>query len=237
MANIGSRVFNLVGDKYLSLANEEYVRTLAVGTNWTKLRLGMLIALTPDGTNNLGGTNLVFGLCAGKTNPYGAASTTNFLGMKFGSDPNPPYTDLLTYVANSGNPYLWSGRGALRKTGTAISITGGNAVEFHRIATNTGTVQRKSLHFVEITKGTPNFTVVFWSLSATGVAKDFSPAHLLQGLEQGGSITVNGESLGVGTSISVAFSEAAGALDSVDLYWNRASFPLEVHALAAYRFS
>jgi len=140
-------------------------------------------------------------------------------------------------VANSGNPYLWSGRGALRKTGAAISLTGGNAVEFHRIATNTGAVQRKSLHFVEITKGNPNFTLVFWSLTATGVAKDFSPAHLLQGLEQGGSITVNGESLGVGTSISVAFSEAAGALDSVDLYWNRASFPLEVHALAAYRFA
>src|SRR5690606_19603342 len=149
-----------------------------------------------------------------------------------GSDPNPPYTDLLTYVANSGNPYLWSGRGALRKTGTAISITGGNAVEFHRIATNTGAVQRKSLHFVEITKGNPNFTVVFWSLSATGVAKDFSPAHLLQGLEQGGSITVNGEPLGVGTTISVAFSEAAGALDSVGLHWNRACLRLGVHARA-----
>ena len=237
MANIGSRFFNLVSDQYLSLANEEYVRTLAIGTNWTKLRLGLLIALTPDGTNNLSGTNLVFGLCAGKTNPYGAASTTNFLGLKFGSEPNPPYTDLLTYAANAGNPYLWSGRGALKKTGTVVTPVNGNALEYHRIATNTGTVQRKSLHFVEITKGNPNFTVVFWNLTAAGVAKDFSPAHLLQGLEQAGSITVNGEALGVGTSNSVAFTEAAGALDTVDLYWNRASFPLEVHALAAYRFS
>jgi hypothetical protein len=118
-----------------------------------------------------------------------------------------------------------------------VTPVNGNGLEYHRIATNTGTVQRKSLHFVEITKGNPNFTVVFWNLTATGVAKDFSPAHLLQGLEQAGSITVNGESLGVGQTNSVAFSEAAGALDTVDLFWNRASFPLEVHALAAYRFS
>jgi len=234
MANIGSRVFNLVSDKYLSLANEEFVRTLAIGTNWTKLRLGMLMALNPDGTNNLSGTNLLFGLCSGKTNPYGSANTTNFLGMKFGADIS---SDLLTYVANSGNPYYWSGRGVIKKTVATPTVAGANTLEFHRIATNTGSLQRRSLHFVEITKGSPNFTVVHWNLSATGVAKDFTPAHLLEGLEQAGSITVNGEALGAGNSTAIAFTEAAGSLDSVDVYWNRAAFPLEVHALAAYRFS
>ena len=37
--------------------------------------------------------------------------------------------------------------------------------------------------------------------------------------------------------MTLAFDETAGALDSVDLYWNRAAFPIEVHALAAYRFA
>ncbi|MBI1178460.1 hypothetical protein GC207_13580 [bacterium] len=234
MANIGSRVFNLVSDKYLSLANEEWVRTLAIGSNWTKLRVGVLLALTPDGTNNLAGTNLLFGLCAGKTNPFGAATTTNFLGMKFGANAS---SDPLTYVANSGNPYYWSGRGVIKKVGATVTSSDGNGLEWHRIATNTGTLQRRSLQFLEITKGSPNFSVTFWNLTATGVAKDFTPAHLLDGLEQAGSITVNGEALGTGLANSVAFNETAGALDSVNLFWNKSAFPLEVHAIAAYRLA
>src|SRR5664279_1558518 len=106
MANIGSGTFNLIGDKYLTLANEEFVRTLAIGSDWTRLRLGLLLALSTDGTSDLQGADLVWGLCAGKTNPFGAASTTNFLGMKFGTSFGP---ELLTYNANAGNPYFWSG--------------------------------------------------------------------------------------------------------------------------------
>jgi len=65
MASIGVRSFNLIEDKYLTLANEEYVRTLAIGSNWTRLRLGMLAALTPDGVADLQGVQCIWGLCAG----------------------------------------------------------------------------------------------------------------------------------------------------------------------------
>ena len=47
MATIGVRSFNLIDDKYLALGNEEYVRPLAIGSNWSKIRVGMLVALTP----------------------------------------------------------------------------------------------------------------------------------------------------------------------------------------------
>lgn len=234
MANIGSRTFNLIGDKYLTLANEEFVRTLAIGSDWTRLRLGLLLALSTDGTSDLQGADLVWGLCAGKTNPFGAASTTNFLGMKFGVNVGP---DVLTYNANSGNPYFWSGRGQMKKVGVTRSTFNGNGLEFHRIATNTGALQRRSAHFVEIAKGSPNFSVTYWNLPLTGLAKDFTPAHLLEGLEQPASIIVNGENLGAGTGGTVAFDEGAGALNTVDLYWNKAAFPLEVYALAAYRLA
>ncbi len=234
MSNIGSRVFNLVSDKYLSLANEEFVRTLSIGSSWTKLRLGMLMALTPDEPNNLSGVLATLGMCSGKTNPFGAATTTNFLGTLFGSS---AAGNTLTYVANTGNPYYWSGRAAVKRVGATVTLGTANAVESHRFATNTGALQRRSLHFVEITKGSPNYTVIYWSAPATGLSKDFTPAHLLDGLEQSGSIAVNGETFGAGTSIALAFDETAGALDSVDLYWNRAAFPIEVHALAAYRFA
>jgi hypothetical protein len=232
MSVIASRAFNLIDDQYLTLANEEYVRTLAIGTNWTKLRIGMLLALATDGTNNLQGTNLVWGLSSGKTNPFGAVTTTNFLGMKFGYDAN---SDVLTYVANSGNPYFWSGQGLITKVGSTKTIWNGNGLEYHRIATNTGSLQRRCVLYMQITKGSPNFTVAFWNQTTTGVAKDFTPAHLLEGLEQPSSITVNGETLGGGGAGAVTFNETAGALDTFDLFWNKASFPLELYALAAFR--
>jgi len=234
MANIGSRVFNLVSDKYLSLANEEFVRTLAIGSNWSRLRLGMLMALTPDEPNNLGGVLFTLGLCAGKTNPFGAASTTNFFGALFGSN---PAGNTLTYVANSGSPYYWSGRNVMKRVGATTTGATGFTSESHRIATNTGSLQRRSLHFVEFLKGSPNYTMTFWTAPLTGMANDFTPAHLLDGLEQAGSITVNGETFGAGTAMTLAFDETAGTLDSVDLFWNRAAHPIEVHALSAYRFA
>ena len=234
MSNIGSRTFNLIGDKYLTLANEEFVRTLAIGSDWTRLRLGLLLALTPDGTNDLQGADLVWGLCAGKTNPFGAASTTNFLGMKFGTSFGP---EVLNYSANGGNPYFWSGRGQMKKVGVTRTAFDGNGLEFHRLATNTGALQRRSAHFLEIAKGNPNFSIRSWSMPLTGLAKDFTPAHLLEGLEQSLSITVNGENVGAGMTVTTGFDEAPGALDTVDLHWNKAAFPLGVYALAAYRIA
>lgn len=234
MATIGVRSFNLIDDRYLALGNEEYVRPLAIGSNWTKLRLGMLVALTPDGTSDLTGTNLVWGLCSGSSQPFGAATTANFLGMKAGSNAT---ADTLTYVANSGNPYYWSGRGVMKKVGSTKTIAGGNTLEYYRVATDTGTLARRSLLFLELTKGSPNFSVTCWNLALAGVGKDFTPAHLLEALEQAGSVVVNGETLGTGTINNVAFDEAAGALDTVDVLWNKAAFPLQVYALAAHRLA
>ncbi|MBI1178319.1 hypothetical protein GC207_12860 [bacterium] len=233
MANIGSRTFNLVDDQYLSLANEEWVRTLAIGSNWTKLRLGVLLSVTPDDVNNLNGVQLVFGLCAGKTNPYGAASTTNFLGMKFGGTTG---GDLWTYKANSGNPYFGTERIFIKKTAATVIGLSSAAGEVHRVNTNNGTLQRRGVQFLDIAKGTPNFTVTQWAITLGSMAKDFSAAHLLDGLEQSGSISVNGETMN-SMPLAIPFDETAGALDTVDVFWNKSAFPLEVHAIAAYRLA
>lgn len=234
MATIGVRSFNLIEDKYLALGNEEYVRTLALGSNWSRLRLGLLAALTPEGTSDLQGTQFVWGLCAGRTNPFGAESTTNFLGLKVGINAT---GDVLTYNANSGNPYFWAGRSVMKKVGATRTVANVNGTEFHRVAAATGTLQRRSLLLLEIAKGSPSFTVTVWNLAVTGVSKDFTPAHLLEALEQPASVVVNGETLGTGAVSTVAFDETAGALDTLDVHWNKAAFPLEVYALAAYRLA
>ncbi len=58
MAIIGTRLFNLIEDKYLTLGNEEYLRPLSIGNNWSKLRLGLMLALPPNGTSSLRGSSI-----------------------------------------------------------------------------------------------------------------------------------------------------------------------------------
>ena len=103
MSNIGQRVFVLGGNQlYMTLANEEYVRALSIGSTWTKLRLGLMCAITPDGTNNLLNMNCTMGVCSGAANPFGAASTTNWVGAWLNGAP----AGNMTYTANAGSPVL-----------------------------------------------------------------------------------------------------------------------------------
>jgi hypothetical protein len=237
MSSIGSRLFNLIADKYLTLANEEFARTLAIGTDWNKIRLGVLLAVTPDGTNNLASSALVLGVSSGKTNPYGAASTTNFVGGAFHGAGGTP-TATLTYAANSGNPYYSSaGTGPFARVGTTLSNGTGNAVAF-LIAANNGSIQRRSPLYVDIQKGSPNFTVIRWTPQTSQsqfLTADCSPAEFLASLELA-TPTWGGISLTTSNS-TVAASEAPGTLDTFDFFWNKSLFALEVYALAAYRMS
>lgn len=238
MANIGSRLFNLLADKYLTLANEEWVRTLAIGNDWNKLRLGLLLAVTPNGTNPLGGTALMLGLCSGKTNPYGAASTTNFVGAGLHGSAPGVTTGTLSYAAGAGNPYFSSGGSwPASRVGGNVIAGAGDATAFILTA-NAGTTQRRSPVYVDIQKGSPNYTITRWvPVSSQGQFQtgDASAAEFLAGLEVPTPTWLNINLTSSGGT--VAASETPGTLDTFDLFWNKSAFPLEVYALAAYRMS
>jgi hypothetical protein len=238
MATIGSRLFNLVADKYLTLPNEEFVRTLAIGTDWNKIRLGVLLAVTPDGTNNLGGVALMLGVCSGKTNPYGAASTTNFVGAALHTSNPGGTTGTLNYGAGSGNPYFSSGGSwPATRVGAGLVAGTGAAVSFI-LTSNVGSTQRRSPLYVDIQKGTPNYTITRWvpDLSQGPFQSgDCSPANFLTSLEVP---TPTWQNINLtSSSAALAASETPGALDTFDLFWNKAAFPLEVYAIAAYRMA
>jgi hypothetical protein len=112
---------------------------------------------------------------------------------------------------------------------------GAGSGEIHRFPTNTGALQRKTVQFMEITKGSPAFGVRQWAMPLTGMSTDFTAAHMLDGLEQSSSITVNGVAMGPGDTVNFTFDEVAGALDTVNIFWNKSAFPLEIHAVGAYR--
>ena len=243
MASIGARTINLVEDKYLSIANEEYVRQLSIGSNWTKLRLGMMCALTPNGTGNLLGCSLVFGLCSAaspfaNTTGYASATTGNFIGMDViisaGGSNNPGDW---VYNAGSGNPYFSGTFTAVRRrygsTATFAAFASGGSQVLP--VAGVGSTVRRGLVYLDITKGSPNYTLKPYNCTTAQGTMDFTPAQFLDGLEQSGTPVVNGQTLLTETAVNHACDESAGAFNTLDLYWNRAAYALEVYALAVYR--
>jgi len=103
------------------------------------------------------------------------------------------------------------------------------------VAANNGTLQRRSLLYLDITKGSPNYTLKPYLMTAAQAQMDFTAADFLDGLEQAGTPIVNGQTLNTVTAVTIACDETAGALNTVDLFWNRAAYALEVYALAVYR--
>lgn len=242
MSVIGQRVFVAGGNQlYMSLANEEYVRPLGIGSNWTKLRIGLLLAQTPNGVSNFTTAKFFVGLCSGTASPYGAASTTNCIGFNIAASTEAAGT--WTYVANAGNPYFNVGGGTSNFfKRVAVTVTSGAASQIGFVATNTGTLQRKSPVYIDIVKGSPNWTGYGYQISAANMALDWTFANLLEGMEsiQGaagttpviGSLVFSG-----GSAAAVAFTEVAGAIDTLDLLWNNATFTNEIYGIAVYRGS
>ena len=238
MAIIGSRLFNLLEDKYATLANEEFVRTLGIGTDWTKIRLGLLLAVPTDGTNPLASTALMLGVCSGKTNPYGAVSTTNFVGAALHSSTGGATTGTLSYAAGGSNPYFTcTGFWPAARVGTDLTSGTGVAATW-LLTSNTGAIQRRSPVYVDIQKGGPNYTITRWAPSSGQgqfQSGDCSAAEFLASLELATPTWLN-LSL-IASSGTVAASETPGALDTFDVFWNKTGFPLELYALAAYRMA
>ena len=241
MASIGSRTINLIEDKYLTLANEEYLRPLSIGSNWTKLRIGMVCALTPNGTNNLLGCRLVLGLCAAATPfantlGYAGATTGNFIGADviLKSSGLDDYGDFI-YNAGSGNPYFTGTFMAVRRRYGSTATFAAFSSTNQAVAANNGSLQRRSLIYLDITKGSPNYSLKPFVMTAAQAQMDFTPADFLDGLEQSSTPVVNGQTLNTVAAVNHACDESAGAFNTLDLYWNRAAYALEIYALAVYR--
>ena len=118
--------------------------------------------------------------------------------------------------------------------GATVTATAAGGV--FNICTNTGSTQRRSIVYVDITKGSPNYTIQSYTVPTANQTVDWSFSQFLDGMEQVGA-TVNAIAFSALTSNTVATSEVAGAFDTFDLYWSKAVFSLEVYAIAVFRSS
>lgn len=240
MSDIIERTFSAGADKCLTLDNREYARKMLIGSDWNRIRIGALVSLTPNGTSNLSAIKFVMGACSGITNPFSAGSTTNFIGASIGAD-DPASGNTFSYNAGSGNPYFTSSS----TTGKAVKRVGAtntlSASRFNSnscyLPSNSGSVQRRWPVFVEITKGSPNYTVKLLSpSSAADMSTDVSPSSFASLLMTSGDLS-NFWNTASGNAQTVACDEGAGGFDSVCLFYNSPLYPLEVYDLRVYRFS
>lgn len=234
MSVIGQRVFAVGGNQlYMTLANEEYVRPLGIGTNWSRLRIGVLMAMTPDSTNNLSSMTFTMGICSGTANPYGAALTTNWAGVSVFSTAGG-----MTYTANAGNPYFTNGTPGQGAKKVGAALTTANVGVNTNIPTNGGAIQRKVPIMAEVIKGSPNYTFALVSPPSGAMTTDFSFGYFIDAMEQTSVNPVaNGQTFNGATGAGIAVTEVTGVFDTLDIYWNKAAYPVEIYGIAVYRFS
>jgi len=240
------RVYGQVPNKAIQLAGANWVRPLYVGTNWSRIRIGMLCTILNPSLTTITNCPLYMGLCSGKNNPVGFDRTDSFIGACLTGTANSTCT--LTYAAGATtNYYTGAAPTACRKyeniwttsaAGTAIVIAslgpqtvGGPVSAFARA--------RRTPIILDITRGDSGggllSTISMWSTVAATAAFDYTPADLLDGVHQTGAPIIAGQTLSVGLNAinTLYISDMMGCLDSICIYWSRAAFPLEIHAVGA----
>lgn len=239
MAQYITTAFAGGNDIALQLGNEEWVRTLAIGSTWTHVRIGLLYQITGTATT-AGGTGFAVGMCSGSTAPFNGASTTNFVGIEC--------VTALGFVANSGNPYYQFASGnlfACKKVVATITTAAtnlGDSVDMG-VPTAAGSTLRRGLLYVDITKGSPNYTIGISAASGMGSTSsgshDFTVAELLSGMTQPfGSMTVGGFLLSNGNGAqALACDETAGGFDTVDIYSNELNNPFNLYEVAVEKLA
>lgn len=244
MPVVYARNFATGTQQYLSLSAADYMRTLSIGSNWNRLRIGILCAITPPGetTWNITGNNLALGMCAG----YGSSLTTQAPAHVFGAAlPNVPANisvqSVINYAAGSGgNTYYTSGGQVFFKYEKGVigtSVTGSFTWNIPSCAQSG--IARRGILILEMVKSAliaGNMTFALYGDTAALTAVDVTSSDLYTALEssapavQGITLT----SLGVGNTI--AFNEITnGFLDTVFVQWGGYINPLQLYEIAVMR--
>lgn len=237
MAVIDFKVFAGGSKKCLQIGNEEYVRPIS-SLAWTRLRIGVLSAFVPDGTNNLVNCSLIVGMCSDYSG-FSLVNATNAFGAALGQATTFA-TNTYTYNAGAGNPYYACGSGGVsfRKVSGVVTASGAFGAGGPYMPTTTGSIQRAVPMYFDLVKGSPNYTVNFRYMDTTSfVQVNYTLGQFYDGFEQGtGTVVLNGNSMS-GQTMSQAFSESTYPLTSAFVYWQKSVSPLQIYAIGVARLA
>lgn len=203
----------------------QIMRPLSYTNTWNVIRIGILYSV--NGSASISGTPyLALGLNAGATAAGIAdATTSHFVGLR---------TEAASWVYNAGAPAYYAPGSGPKATKRVGSTTTQSAAYTSGPYCSAAVASIRSALILEITKGSPNFTIQpVYATNATGAQTDITPIMFQTAMEAAdmtGAAAVLGTApnYAADTSKTLAVDEADGDLDSFAVYWSRSAVTLEL---------
>ena len=208
---MGNTIRDLSGAKYIEMSNGRFARqpsaSVFASGAWTKIRVALYMDLFQIGSDV--GSTPVFqaGLCSGTTNIPGDATPTNAVGLNVTAASWSWYNGGgSSYIYNCGPCYPFKNVGGVLTNGTSSTPL--------LFATSAEANGLSAELYVDITKGSPNYTVQAFcptTVSPTTTEATFEAQSIASSpVIAGGHAFL--------TAQTIAFNESAGTLDSVFVY-------------------
>lgn len=233
-SSIVTQTYLDTSDRAILLRGNEYIKPIVMTERWTRLRIGALLSMTPDSTNNLIQGMLVMGLCSSVSQNWGSP-TARFLGATAGSYPTGS-TVGTNWSFNSAPPSSFLSVGNIFVLSKILTTHTASAANYTLRLPLLDANPRRGILILDITKGSPNYTLQMFSGIAANVAASYGMSDLYNALEQVNSAPIlGGNTFTQNTATGVAFSETPdNKLTTLNLYWNRWSFPVQLSGVATY---
>jgi len=249
MPVIAAKNFATGTQNYLNLGVDTYSRTLSIGTQWTRIRIGILCSVSTVQETNypLRASLFGIGVCNGIANNGGVLYRQNCHAYAHSVLPYSGVTSSATWTYNAGtagNSYFsttnfngWKSENGAVATGTSGTFTA-------YLPTSTGlggAIPRRGLYVADFTKS----ALVSGNLArygATGavghMGLDLSTEDLFSAIQQyTAAPVIRSVSMSQATGApSQTFNETTyGMLDTVFVYWGTYAVPFQLYEIAVWR--
>lgn len=206
--------------------NSISARLVNLGT-WNVVRVGMLWSLRQDVFQADIDPNFAFGLCSGTTNCYGDATVTHFVGIT-------------SEIGAFGLPWQETAGGFLRavmrpsKKVGATQSNGTNLATNHLVYANTVVDNKRSITWIEFTKGSPNYSFKIFYRD-TDAATDATVTDLEDTMED---LTPTLANHTFSAAQTLAVDEGVdGTLNAIQVYWPLTTTSAEIDAVRVFKIS
>lgn len=213
---------------YAEMSNGTWCRSVTIPSNWSKLRLGVLLGSSDLGDTPSGTPRFGLGLCSGTTNILGDATTTHFVGV---------LTDSASWNrwTSTGPVYYSITVKPFKKVGTTETF--GTALTSDiRIPYTLGAVADRYLYVIEITKGSPNYSFKIFGIIGNNPQTDYTKTQFLTQLEAAGDMTLIQHAYSGAQTLAVD-EGTDGTLNAINLWWDKAAFTMQVSAVGIAQLS
>lgn len=222
------------GDNIILSSSADYVASLG-NLSWQKLRVGIRATISAEA--DISGSPsplLAVGLCSGIVYPFSSGGCAHFVGAKT----NVSVFDYIPF--GTGTP-TWIRAGTGNNSFQACKKIGGTVTAVSSSSVGPGFAeehaQPKGVILVDITKGSPNWTVDFFIFNS--VAPDISWPDISESTFNSLMVADTPSLLyhSLYTGYSVAVNEATnGTINAVNLSWNRSANLVKLEDIAVAKF-